>query len=102
MRGGFHIGRSGIGIRTRQDWGLQLEAYPVAWSLHILRYFLIRVNTVVLGREPLCMRVSRGRVQAGVRNIQGGVRAELVIITQTRIDQTLTLQLGFGVGRALG
>ena len=25
MHGGFHIGRSGIGIRTRQDWGLELE-----------------------------------------------------------------------------
>ena len=54
------------------------------------------------GREPFCVRVSRGRVQAGVWNSQGGVHAELVIITQTRIDQTLTLQLGFGVGRALG
>lgn len=29
MRGGFPIGRSGIGIRTRQDWGLQAGRYPM-------------------------------------------------------------------------
>lgn len=29
MRGGFPIGRSGIGIRTRQEWGLQAGRYPM-------------------------------------------------------------------------
>lgn len=29
MRGGFPIGRSGIGIRTRQEWGLQAGRHPM-------------------------------------------------------------------------
>ena len=59
---------------------LKMRMLIRSWSLHTLHYFSIRVNAVVMGREPLYMRVSIGHVQAGVQNLRGGVRAELVVV----------------------